>query len=258
MVILPNSFGPFDGLTVPKQIKGTLSRCHAIYAREHVSSKALAELLGSHVPVMPDLGFYLAPSSNAHELDSVLKKYNINTNDKIVGVTVRPWRFPGHSNSEALYESYLESVGKFIDYAEGQGFKVAVCNQSLGPNSHEDDRNAIRHLRNITTKFIWIDEDLPCDLLKAVYSRFYCLVGTRFHSVIFALTSRVPCIAIGYGGNKANGIMTDFGMDDFVIPISEVSFVALIECFQSISKGYDEVVKRDELIKEVRLSIEGS
>ena len=43
------------------------------------------------------------------------------------------------------------------------------------------------------------------------------LVGTRFHSVIFALAARVPCIAIGYE-HKTRGIMRDLSLDGWVLP----------------------------------------
>src|SRR5690606_12358492 len=80
---------------------------------------------------------------------------------------------------------------------------------------------------------IWINENLTCEVLKAVYSNFYFFVGTRFHSIIFSLTSIVPSIAIGYGGNKAKGIMGDFSLNEYVVQIHEVNTQQLINMFDS-------------------------
>ncbi|WP_394907281.1 polysaccharide pyruvyl transferase family protein [uncultured Mesonia sp.] len=242
VVFLPNSFGPFKGLTVAKQVRSVFNKLDLIYARENVSAESLGELLNKKIPVEMDLGFFLQKGSQVEAL-KILKKYNLSVEDKIVGITIRPWRFPGLNNPEELYENYIKSVADLVKSISEKGYKVALCNQSLGPNSHEDDRNAILDLLE---KFnhpnvVWINENLSCDVLKAVYSNFYFYVGTRFHSIIFSLTSKVPSIAIGYGGNKAKGIMNDFGLDKYVIQIQDVTTVNLIELFDDAIENYDNI-----------------
>lgn len=250
VVILPNSFGPFEGITVQEQIKAVLKDCDLIYAREKISAEAISKIVYKEVNVKPDLGFYLKPSNDIEKVNSIMNKYNLSDSDKLVGITVRPWRFPGHKNTEELYKRYIESIAKFAAYITKKGYKVVVCNQSIGPNSHEDDRNAIRDLLVISNDITWINENLHCDVLKALYSRFYCLLGTRFHSVIFSLTSYIPCIAIGYGGNKAQGVMSSFNLNKFVIPIQSVEEDSLIHLFNEIEENYEEIVSK--LLKGVR------
>lgn len=77
--------------------------------------------------------------------------------------------------------------------------------------------------------------------MKAVYSNFYFFVGTRFHSIIFSLTSLVPSIAIGYGGNKAKGIMGDFSLDDYVVQIQDVEPDLLVNMFDKAMTNYDVI-----------------
>lgn len=241
VVFFPNSYGPFNGFTVKSQVKSVFNTLDLVYAREKVSSDAMSGLLGKNVPVEMDLGFFLEKGSDAKAIE-VLKKYNLSPADKIVGITVRPWRFPGKENPLELYEKYLDSVFKLANFAIEKGFKIALCNQSIGPNSHEDDRNAIRDLLkkfDNNSNVVWINENLDCDDLKAVYSYFSVFVGTRFHSVIFSLTSLVPSIAIGYGGNKAKGIMGDFNFDNLVVQIEDVTADALIKMFTEITDNYE-------------------
>lgn len=268
VVFLPNSFGPFEGLTVKQQIRNVFPKLERIYAREALSARKLGELLGRDIPVSPDLGFYLEMSQDS-SADALLKKYRLSADDQIVGVTIRPWRFPGHADPGKLYENYIQSVVALTQHVLSKGFTVAFCNQSIGPNTHEDDRNAIREvMRRIShEKVVWIDEDLPCDVLKALYSRFYTFVGTRFHSVIFSLTSRVPSLAIGYGGNKAKGIMADFNLEGCTIPIDAVSGQQLIDMFDALLGRYDEIrntldgnirmlaEKRQALIADLKLAL---
>lgn len=223
------------------QITNVLTECDLVYARENVSAEALYKVTRNTVNVRPDLGFYLKPSGDIQYIDSLMHKYKLNNEDKIVGITVRPWRFPGHNNPEELYQQYIDAIAEFASYVTTQGYKVVVCNQSIGPNSHEDDRNAIKDLLEISQDITWINENLHCDVLKALYSRFYCFLGTRFHSIIFSLTSSIPSIAIGYGGNKARGIMSEFGLDDYVIPIDLVQADSLISRFKEIEGNYDNI-----------------
>lgn len=242
VVFLPNSYGPFIGLTVEKQVRSVFGQLDLVYARENVSAQSLGHLMGKKIPVEMDLGFFLEKGSQ-EEAVKILEKYNLSKEDKIVGVTIRPWRFPGLSNPEALYKKYINSVADLTRHLLAKGYKVALCNQSLGPNSHEDDRNAIRDLlaQVQDPNVVWINENLSCDILKAVYSNFYFFIGTRFHSIIFSLTSLVPSIAIGYGGNKAKGIMGDFRLDDYVVQIQDVESDLLINMFDKAISEYDNI-----------------
>lgn len=257
VLILPNSFGPFEGLTVSWQVKKVLRKCGLIYARENVSSKALSNLLGRSVPVFPDLGFYLE-EKKTDRVKRILDLYNIENSNDIVGITVRPWRFPGHCAPDALYQKYVYTFSEFAKQLVDRGYRVAFCNQSIGPNAHEDDRNAIFEIVSKLKpevdagRIIWINENLNCTELKAIYSHFYVFVGTRFHSIIFSITSNVPALAIGYGGNKANGIMSDLGVDDMVIAIEHVDLEKLTQAFSVIDMDKDAYInKMSGELKEV-------
>ncbi len=241
VIFFPNSYGPFKGYTVKSQVKSVFDKLDLIYAREKVSAVAISELLEKQIPVEMDLGFFLQKGSDTKAL-AILKKYSLSPEDKIIGVTVRPWRFPGQENPVKLYENYIESVYLVAKHAVEKGYKIALCNQSIGPNSHEDDRNAIKDLLkkfDNNDQVVWINENLDCDDLKSIYSYFSVFIGTRFHSVIFSLTSLVPSIAIGYGGNKAKGIMGDFNFDDFVVQIEDVTPHTLVKMFDEIIENYD-------------------
>src|SRR5690554_1758086 len=252
VVFFPNSFGPFEGLTVKSQVKGVFQKLDLTYAREHVSAESLGKLLEKKVPVEMDLGFFLQKGSQ-EKAEEILRKYDFSSDDKIVGITIRPWRFPGHKNPESLYKKYIDSVVALTNHILERGYKVALCNQSLGPNSHEDDRNAIKDLlKQVNHPDVrWINENLTCETLKAVYSNFYFFIGTRFHSIIFSLTSLVPSIAIGYGGNKAKGIMSDFNLEEFVININDITPSLLIGKFDEARKQYDQITQK--LITAMRL-----
>lgn len=242
VIILPNSYGPFKGFTVKEQIVKTLKSLNLITAREKVSCNAINELLDDAVTLSPDLGFYLEADNHKKEkITALINNYFPGKEKKIVGITVRPWRFPGSADPVTLYNKYIDSVVDLIRYIESKGYYVALCNQSIGPNAHEDDRNAIKDVLSKTSGATWVNENLTCRELKLLYSHFEFFVGTRFHSVIFSLTSKVPSIAIGYGGNKARGIMSFFELDDYTVPIDCVESKLLLEMFDALEANKDSL-----------------
>lgn len=69
--------------------------------------------------------------------------------------------------------------------------------------------------------------------IKSLYSGLDYIIGTRFHSVIFSLTSYVPAIAIEYE-HKTGGIMKDLGLSDWVIKIEDVNSINLTKKFNDL------------------------
>jgi colanic acid/amylovoran biosynthesis protein len=68
---------------------------------------------------------------------------------------------------------------------------------------------------------------------RGIYGDLNILIGTRFHSVIFALTSGVPALAIQYE-HKTAGIMHDLGLDEWVLEMEHVNGPQLVERFEAL------------------------
>jgi len=272
VIILPNSFGPFRGLGVRSQVKKALLGADLIYAREQQSAHELGALLKKKIPVAKDLGFFLGKGESI-KLNDFLPA-NLQRNDLVkVGITVRPWRFPGSLQADRLFENYLNSVRSLVDNCAKKGHAVLFFNQSIGPNSHEDDRLAIAEVMKRlgeNENVCWINQDFTCEELQSLYSELDFMVGTRFHSVIFSLTSGVPSLAIGYGGNKAGGIMGDFEMDEYTVPIDHLTPELLSQTFEKLSQNRERIrkklrelplqlqVSREKLIGEIRHQIQNN
>lgn len=257
VIVLPNSFGPFEGLAVKNQIKEVLSKTAKVYARERKSSEQLGKLLGQTIEVMPDLGFYLKSNSDK-KLSDIIPPHLFEKGHLKVGFTVRPWRFPGSDKSKILYQKYLESVSSLVEAVTHQGDLAIFFNQSVGPNTHEDDRIAIAEMMqrfNNNPSVIWVDENFKCDELQALYGELDLMVGTRFHSVIFSMNSEIPSLAIGYGGNKASGIMGDFELNEYTVPIDDISPDILHKTYHKL-KDNRELVKRQ--IGNMRIELDES
>jgi len=99
------------------------------------------------------------------------------------------------------------------------------------------------------------DFDLDCKDIMGLYSYLEFMVGTRFHSVIFALNVNVPCVAIAYGGNKSFGIMTDMRLSQYVYPIENFEGQKLFELLQTATSDKSIYIEK---IKVYRIYLESS
>ena len=243
--IMPNSFGPFEGPFVKQIAKAALKKCKLVTSRETLSQAMVKEQLGLDIENYPDLAFEL-PKSDLNK-DEVFKKYNLPKDRKLVAITMRPYRFPGHSNPEKAYRDFKNEMAKFIEWLYEEGYMPVVIEHTLAVNAHENDGACIKDVIQVVPeeKYRFItDKSYDCHDLKAIYSFCDYIVGTRFHSVIFSLGSEVPGIAISYTGNKSTGIMHDIGLDDYVVDISDVNCEKMIELFTLLINEQTNVVEK--------------
>lgn len=246
VIVLPNSYGPFEGVLVKPQMKGVFSKCLFVSAREAISAKMLADVAGIEVPVYPDLGYYLK-SKDSEIGREVCQQFDVPLGEKpCVAMTLRPYRFPGFVDPTASFKQYIDGMAKLVRHLSDKGFYPVFVTHVAGPSSHENDRLAIAEVRSRLegVEHSWIDFEGDCYDVQSVYSCMDYLIGTRFHSVIFAQNSNVPCLAIAYGGNKSVGIMNDMGLGDYVTPIEDVTDEILCAQFDQLVENTDEVKQR--------------
>lgn len=242
--VMPNSFGPFKGFAVERMVKRVLNNCKLVTVRESISSKMLDEIEIKHQN-FPDLGFFLEKESrNSKE---ILELKNNFPGYKLVGITVRPYRFPSSTNPQEKYKKYIKDFTLFSKWLYNNNYLPVFVNQTLSNKTHESDRSAIDEICNGLsdhTYAIISNNNYNCEDLKEIYSMLDYVIGTRFHSVIFSLSEEIPSIAITYGGNKGQGIMKDLGLEEFAIPMSEFDYEKVINMFNSLVINNDQIIDK--------------
>ena len=251
--IMPNSIGPLKNKIARKIILKALSKCNLLTVRESVSYNLLKNY-GLNPVVSPDLGFYLKPSND--DLKDYLDKHKVDFSKKRIAITMRPYRFDSSENGAILYKIYIKEFGNLITRLTENNYNVSLIAHTLGPSDHERDVIALKDvietlseesLRNV----VYLEDfELDCHQIEKLYSYYDLLIGTRFHSVIFALNVEVPAIAIAYGGNKSYGIMQDIGISDYVIPIEQITAEKIIAMMNEINLNKNDYVKKIKLYRE--------
>lgn len=244
VIVMPNSFGPFNSPFVKGMIRRTLSKCRVVMARESISAGCLQESCGVQAETYADLAFHLQEDQ---EFDSQkhLNRLGIPVGQKpCVAITARPYRFPGEADGVQKYENYKNSLAEFAVWLDQNGFYPVFVEHVFSDMDHENDMTCIRQiqerLKDKCEFSVFSGRELSCRQMKNIYAAFDYVVGTRFHSVIFSLASGTPGIAITYGGNKGDGIMRDLGMEGYAIPIHQISSGELIRRFKMLHDNRDE------------------
>lgn len=249
--IMPNSFGPFKSPLVKKMLNRTLSKCKVVMSREHISQKQLEEQCNVKSYLFTDIAFHL-PKDEGFDAKKELADNGAPLGQKkCVGITMRPYRFTGAVNPDELYDNYKKSLVDFIRWLCKNNFYPVLIEHVNDEKSHENDmaciQEVIEEIPDGCEFSVFSNRQLNCMQMKKIYSELDYLVGTRFHSVIFSLSSLVPSVAITYGGNKGDGIMKDFNLSEYAIPIDRIDGNLLIGKFESLIENEDEVNK---IIKE--------
>jgi len=216
-VCAPQSMGPFATTLQKKMVISVLENIDLVLTREQKTVKLLADL-SRRFPVVPsvDSGFLFHTDKTV----SLRDQLHVDANTLLVGITVRRWL---DANRQRAYE---QAVAKTVDHLVTK-YKATVVfiPQVTSFLGGDDDRLTAKNVyANIVHKkqVFLLEQQYTHQHIKALYSDLDVIIGTRFHSVIFSLTSHVPALAIEYE-HKTSGIMHDLALDDWVVKIEDAS-----------------------------------
>ncbi len=227
-VIYSQSVGPFASKVQSSMVRWVLKGVRMIVVREDVSKDLLNEMGISRNVIRSIDGGFVFTSDIKMDLKNEL---NIPSNCIVVGVTVRKW-LP--ATAQRIFE---EEMAKFIDgIIEKHGVFVIFIPQVTSEFHGDDDRIASqdvrKHIKNRESVVVLKDR-YDHRTIKAIYNNLDLMIGNRFHSVIFSLTSFVPSIAIEYE-HKTSGIMQDLVLDKWVIKMEDVTSQRLKDLFADL------------------------
>ncbi|MBN1172213.1 MAG: polysaccharide pyruvyl transferase family protein, partial [Micromonosporaceae bacterium] len=237
VVLYTQSVGPFANRAQRWLARRALSRVDLVLAREDTSVSVLASLgVTDNVRRSVDCGFAFHPDADV-DLRAWL---GIPEATLLVGITVRQWL---DARGQARYE---QAVAEVADVAVAEfGATVVFLPQVTSERQDDDDRRpSLRVAGRMAQPAIVLTGRYDHRTIKAMYGAFDLLVGTRFHSVIFAMTSLVPALAIEYE-HKTSGIMRDLGLDEWVHPISTADGAHLSAALREL------VVRRERVAAEL-------
>ena len=255
MVIFSQSLGPVKGRFNRWLTRFSLSSLSKIYLREDVCLKEYEEIseLKEIVPisVIPDSAFYLISKNIKRSSQVQFNKSKLN-----IGITLVDHAFKYIGSEKVKSEkiaTYKKSIVRLInELVNERDVYIHIFPQVIVANSHQG-HNDVRISKEIEGIFrdIGLGERVKYHFgdynpmeLRSMYSEMDLFVGTRLHSVIFALSENVPSINIAYHGTKSQGILKSVsGFEDYVISIDEITPELIIEKVNKLIESREILVK---------------
>lgn len=199
--------------------KLVLKGAEFIFCRESDSFEYLQKMgiKKEKINLIPDPAFMLPYEEDDH---SLLDDYDIN---EYICLTVRrSGARRGVDIPNKVYSSYINELAEFVDrWIEQSNMSVVFVSQH-GETNIADSANdshvatILKQKINNSEEFFIVNEEITINELKHIYSNSAGLVGTRFHSLIFALQVGTPIIGISsyYTGPKISGMLKDLDLEN--------------------------------------------
>ncbi len=251
------SMGPFDDGFLRNLLRRMIvGRVRIIAVRDPVSFAYLRRLNLSR-PLMvltADSAFqpsHLQYPSKGITCQAYTQKSN--SNELIVGVTptAAAWNYRGIKNAHELQDSYVDEFAKLMqDIGNSFECRFIFFPQLYGKQS---DMGLIKSIIGRVEKCSCcsiVEQSLNSLRQISIIRELDCFIGNRYHSVIFSLANCVPCLAIAYE-HKTAGIMHEFGLDQYVLPIKEFTAGIAFDLFRRMRAEDSEI--RSKICKRLPL-----
>ncbi len=225
VIMAPQSIGPFRKPIWRYFTRRLLARTHHIAAHEEVSRETLLHDLriqSDSCTLLPDMAYYNRDIDRvaAHKFlaDLGLKPHDFGA------ATVLDWYFPFSNDSIAARDRYLQGFAEFAKrFHASTGRRLLLLKQVETTAGGRGDEAAMRAVAAQAPDSIIADmSNHRPQVMRGIIENACLFVGSRMHSVVFALQTGTPAIAIAYLP-KTWGMMAQVGLTDFICDIEEVA-----------------------------------
>ena len=204
------SIGPLGGGITTFIVKRLFNKSALIAVRDKFSKDELMRIgVVKEIQVIPDMAFRTAAETAAH---SIIKKNLV--------IALRAM--------ENLPDNFISNVAEFVNFLISEkSFTCTIINFQEGIGSDEFLHNELLDLITDKTKISYQkDPDFHDSFV----------LGMRLHSIIAAIKSNTPFIAINYAAKMKN-MLNDEELSEYLIEIGDLSTEKLKEIFSKIELG---------------------
>lgn len=259
------TYGPFSSFLMRVMARADLKRQPIVFCRGRDCERAVQALLpGKQTRVYPDVACALP--YNSADGSHLLRKW--------IGADMN-LKFASLSPSAVLYTS---TVGKGLDNMhvrfceqiyqalKARGYTVILIPHTyrpkkVNPNSCDKAVCDLVQQKLSPDEVTIIDDDLSASELKSIISNMEIHIGGRYHSIIAALSSSVPCISLSWHP-KYRDAMEFYDVGDFVLkadkPFSESNTEILLD---KLEHRQDEIsqslaARQSEICRSIKENVE--
>jgi polysaccharide pyruvyl transferase WcaK-like protein len=260
-VFMPQMWGPFEVRELAVQCRYSIARASLVFAREEASRAHLARLLGIRtvdIPLAADIAF-LFDADHASEPASTGMGGGFRGPVLGIAPNVRVYERCAGTGTE---NAYIRALVAIAEHFTAAGCRVRLIPHELrgGERRVQDDLELCRLVEeSITTHRDHVStvRERSAASLKRAIGECGLLVGSRFHSLIAALSQGIPVAAIGWA-HKYPELLRAFGLESQVLDHSAIDETESVEFVAAAWAAREEAAaKVQRHLPEVRRSAAG-
>jgi polysaccharide pyruvyl transferase WcaK-like protein len=242
------SYGPFSSWLVSTLARIDLSSQPIILCRGEGTKDAVNRLLPQKQALsFPDVATVLSYSREWGQ-GFLAKKFGLGQEDALV--TVSPSAVIYSADLAQGRKTHVTDLAQFCDYLLESGYRVLFVPHALRV-VHRDPRSddlgvalEVQSSMKHGSRAALLEDDLSAIELKSIISNAFIHVGARYHSVVAALSSGVPCISLAWH-HKYTDIMKMYNLDKYVFVSQPGKGISpLIEMFSGLAADRENISNR--------------
>jgi len=213
VVLLPQSFGPFDyprplKFILKKIIKRVFKYPEAIFVREKKSNEYLRLIGVKNAILSTDLVLQNNTLINKIEINEDIN--NISEGKKVALVVNK--RLYEQCGVEKVNKQYVYIINKLKEY----GNKIyLLCHAS---DDYEICKDIKKHFPN-DDNIVVLENILSCFEFQIFSRNFNYIIAARYHSIVHAFKENIPCIALGWS-IKYEELLMNLNQEKYLINVN--------------------------------------
>jgi colanic acid/amylovoran biosynthesis protein len=235
-VCLPQAWGPFRVAQVADATRRLCNGSQLVYARDKLSLSFLKKLLGpdsGKVQLAPDIAFLFSGGSRQVAWE-FLKSIGVDVgNSRLVAIApnMRVYERCAGIGAGNTYIRLLIEIAEHCIRAWDVSVILVPHEFSFTNPPKKDDRflcSLIKAGVSCPDRCFATGEYLSAELVKSIEGHVDFMIGSRFHSCVFSLSSGIPAVALGWT-HKYRELMELLGLDGNAIIHTSFDNLRLME-----------------------------
>ncbi len=217
VILLPQAFGPFETPEIRSAMREVIGNASLIFARDEESYKHLQGLApaSDSIRQSPDITLFY-PREPASKLKEKSGSVGIVPNARMLDQGKNLWG-----------SNYYDVLLAIISYLRQSGTPAEIL---VHDASGQDMALAEEIRERAGSPYLPIFSASDPFIIKQRISEYHLIIGSRYHSLVAALSTTVPAIALGWA-HKYKLLMEDFGLNRYLLlpDISTEDAVGIVE-----------------------------
>lgn len=230
LVMLPQTYGPFQRPLVRKVAGYILKRASIVYSRDKEGIKYLKSVLNINsdsgkVRFTPDVAFILDSRKPDNFDDALLLKAK-GVNNTLIGLNISGLLFNGgytKDNMFGLKADYRELIQKIIDFFMKEEKNIIILVPHVFPLRGlevESDPDACKKAYELTKdkykeRILLANGTYNHNEIKYIIGFCDFFIGSRMHACIAAMSQYIPTVGLAYS-KKFQGVFGSIGFADCI------------------------------------------